>query len=164
MFFLATEYSQILSWQRDGGGVCETCFCRKGVRTDQRWAAGVDAGDGQPGSSAMARRSLAVVQPCEFRVSPRREARSYAGRSQPEERHGRAPEVHHIDYRQKNPVRRVFGLNISEPDIFCGAATWSTSSTSPSPRRYPIINSLPKAGCLGLSQRHSAYIGGPMIT
>jgi hypothetical protein len=30
------------------------------------------------------------------------------GGSQPEERHGMAAEVHMIDRRQKNPVRRVF--------------------------------------------------------
>jgi hypothetical protein len=32
-------------------------------------AAGVGAGDGHPGSSAKARRSLAIVQPCEPQVS-----------------------------------------------------------------------------------------------
>jgi hypothetical protein len=43
-------------------------------------AEGVGAGEGQPGSSAMARRSVEVVQPFEFRVSPGGEARSYAWR------------------------------------------------------------------------------------
>jgi hypothetical protein len=62
----------------------------------------------------MARRWLAVVEACEFRVSPVGEARSYAGRrrvagSQPEERHGMAADVHKIDHRQKNPVWRIFG-------------------------------------------------------
>jgi hypothetical protein len=64
-------------------------------------AAGVGAGDGQPGSNARARRSLATVEPCEFLVSPRGEARSYARRrrSQPEERHGLAEEVHMVHRR-----------------------------------------------------------------
>jgi hypothetical protein len=36
---------------------------------DERWDAGVGAGGGQPGSIARARCSVAVVQPCEIRVS-----------------------------------------------------------------------------------------------
>jgi hypothetical protein len=48
----------------------------------------------------------------------RLEASQDGGGSQPEERHGLAAEVLMIDSRLKNPVRRVFGYIISEPDIF----------------------------------------------
>jgi hypothetical protein len=89
-------------------------------------------------------------------------AKQDGGGSQPEERHGVAAEVHRIHHRQKKPVRRVFELNVFKPDIFCGAATRSASSTNPSPFRYPLIDRMPKARCLGLSQRHSAYRGGTL--
>jgi hypothetical protein len=85
-------------------------FWRKGVRTDQRWDAGVRAGDGQPGRSARVWRSLAVVQPYEFRVSPgvRQGAMQDGGGPKLKERHGLAAEVHIIDRRRRHPVRRVF--------------------------------------------------------
>jgi hypothetical protein len=75
-------------------------FWRKGVRTDQRWDAGVEASSGQPGSSAKARHSLAVVKPREIRVSlgVRLGATQDGGVSQPEER---AAQVHMIDHRRK---------------------------------------------------------------
>jgi hypothetical protein len=50
------------------------------VRPDQRWEAGVGAGSGQPGSSAMKERSLAADQPCASRNFPRGEARQGTGR------------------------------------------------------------------------------------
>jgi hypothetical protein len=108
--FFATRYSHVLYRQGGEGGVCELSFWRKGVRTDQRRAAGVGAGGGQPGSSAMARRSLALVETCEIRVflGVRLGATQDGGGSQPEERHSLAAEVHRIDRRRKNPVRRVF--------------------------------------------------------
>jgi hypothetical protein len=73
------------------------------------WDARVGVGGGQPGSSARARRSLLVVQPCEVRVSPgmRLGNKHDGGGSQKEERLGLAAEVHRIDRRRKNPVRRV---------------------------------------------------------
>jgi hypothetical protein len=55
----------------------QNIFLRKRVRTDQRWDAGVVVGVGQPGSRAMARRSLAVVQPYEYPMGG--EAQSYVG-------------------------------------------------------------------------------------
>jgi hypothetical protein len=54
--------------------VAKYTFWRKRVRTGQRWDAGVGVGSGLPGSSAKARRSLAIAKPCEFRVSPGGEA------------------------------------------------------------------------------------------
>jgi hypothetical protein len=59
----------------------------------------------------MARRSLAVVHSFEIRVSlgVRLGATKDKGGSQPEERHGLAAEVHMIDRRRQDPVRRVFG-------------------------------------------------------
>jgi hypothetical protein len=62
----------------------------------------------------------------------------------------------------KNPGTRGFRVNISVPDIFCGEATRSASSTKPSPSRAPVIERRPKAGCLGLSQRHFSYKDAPM--
>jgi hypothetical protein len=53
---------------------------------------------------------------------------------------------------------------ISVTDIFCGEATQSAGSTNPSPSRYNVIDMVPKARCLGLSQRHSAFKVGPMTT
>jgi hypothetical protein len=46
---------------------------------------------------------------------------------------------------------RGFLKNIPVPNIFCGAATQSLCPTHPSPSRYPIVDMLPKAVCLGLS-------------
>jgi hypothetical protein len=85
------------------GTVFANIFLRKGVRTDQRWAAGIGASGGQPGSTANARRSLAVVQTYEIRVSMGvRLGATQDGRgSQPEERHGLAADVHMIDRRRK---------------------------------------------------------------
>jgi hypothetical protein len=42
---------------------------QKWVKTGQRWDAGVGDSGGQPGSNAKARRSPALDQPCETRVS-----------------------------------------------------------------------------------------------
>jgi hypothetical protein len=85
---------------------------RRRLRMDQRWGEGVGAGGGQLGSSARARRSLAVDSPVSF-MSPhgaRLEATHDGGGSQPEERHGLASEVLlRIIRRQKNPVGGVFG-------------------------------------------------------
>jgi hypothetical protein len=80
------------------------CFWRK--RTDQRWDAGVGASGGQPGRSAKAWRSLAVVQPCDIQVSlgVRLKSTQDGGGSRPEERHGLAAEIHKIDRRRKIPV------------------------------------------------------------
>jgi hypothetical protein len=63
------------------------------------------------------------------------------GGSQKEERHGLAADVLRIDRRRKNPVRRV-SINISALNIFCGAATQSACSPSPSPSRFPVIDML----------------------
>jgi hypothetical protein len=41
--------------------------------------------------------------------------------------------------------------NIPVPNTFCGAATRSMCPTHPSPSRYPVIDKLPQAACLGLS-------------
>jgi hypothetical protein len=78
---------------------------------DERWAAGVGDGGGQPGSNVRARRSLEVVQPRETRVSVgvRLGAVHDGGGSQPEERHDMAAEVHMIDRRREKPLWRVFG-------------------------------------------------------
>jgi hypothetical protein len=57
------------------------------------------------------RRSLAAAEPYElFRVSlgAKLDATQDGGGSQPRERHGLAAEVHIIDRRRINPVRRVF--------------------------------------------------------
>jgi hypothetical protein len=88
-------------------------FWRKEVRTDQRWAAGVGVGGGQPGSNSKARRSLAVVQPCEIQVSlgVSHGATHDGGRSQPEERHGLAAEVHMIDRPRKKTGTEGFQIN-----------------------------------------------------
>jgi hypothetical protein len=71
----------------------------------------VRAGCKQPGSFAKARRLLAVDLPCDIQVSMgvRLGATHDGGGSEQEERHGLAAEVHMIDRRRKNPVRRVFG-------------------------------------------------------
>jgi hypothetical protein len=41
--------------------------------------------------------------------------------------------------------------NMPVPNIFCGAATQSMCPTHPSPSRYPVIDTLHGAVCLGLS-------------
>jgi hypothetical protein len=95
------------------------CFWRRKVRTDQRWDEGVEAGGGQLGSSARARRSLAVDSHVSF-MSPlgaRLEATQDGGGSQPEERHGLAAEVLRITRRRKNPVRG-FLENVPVHNIF----------------------------------------------
>jgi hypothetical protein len=62
-------------------------------------AAGVGAGDKQPGSNAKARRSLAVDHhvSLESLLGARREATQAGGGSQPGDRHGLAAEVQMID-------------------------------------------------------------------
>jgi hypothetical protein len=123
---------------RSRGWRLRNTFWRMGVETDQRWTAGDGVGGRQPGSSAMAIRSLAFVQPFEFRVSPWGDARGNAGRRRVAAGGAtRSSDRGPPDLPPPgNPGTEVFGLNISEPDIFCGAATRSESSSSPSPRRY----------------------------
>jgi hypothetical protein len=97
--FSATKYSKILSRER----CLRNVFWRRRVRTDQRWYEGVGANGGQLGSSARARRSLAVDSRVSF-MSPmgaRIEATQDGGGSQPEERHGLAAEVVRIERRRK---------------------------------------------------------------
>jgi hypothetical protein len=53
--------------------------------------------------------------------------------------------------RRKTPVRGVFWKNIPVPTIFIGAATRPQCSANPSPSRYPVIDMLPHAVCLGLT-------------
>jgi hypothetical protein len=67
-----------------------------------------------------------------------------------EERHGLAAEVLSIIRRRETRYGGVLE-NIPVPNIFCGAATRSMCPTHPSPSRYPIIDTLPHAVCLGLS-------------
>jgi hypothetical protein len=94
-------------------------------------------------------------QPCESFRSPqgtRPKATQNGGGSQPEERHGLAAAVLRITRRRKSTVRGVlvrFGFPI--PNIFCGSATRSRCPTHPSPSRYPVIDRLPHAMCVGLS-------------
>jgi hypothetical protein len=87
-----------------GAGAASTkCFWRRRVRSAQRWDEGVGAGGGQLGSSAKARRSLAVNSLVSF-ASPqgaRLEATQDGGGSQPEERHGMGAEVIMIIRRRK---------------------------------------------------------------
>jgi hypothetical protein len=70
-----------------------------------------------------------------------------------------AAEVHMIARRQKNSVRRVFELvfphpiSIVEWRLDHRVATRSASSTNHSPSRNLVVDRLPKAECLGLSQR-----------
>jgi hypothetical protein len=71
-----------------------------------------------------------------------------------------AAEVHMIDLRRKNTVRRMFGLDISVSGTFWGASPRSASSTESSLIRYPVIAMPPHARCLGLSQRHPPYKEG----
>jgi hypothetical protein len=72
-----------------------------------------------------------------------------------------AAEVQRIDL---DSAQKVFGLIISVPNIFWGVATRPTSSTYLSPGRYQVIDRLPKAWCLGLSQRHYACKGAPLTS
>jgi hypothetical protein len=44
----------------------------RGVRTDQRWVEGVEAGGGKPGSNGRARRSLDVDMPSNVEPAKRR--------------------------------------------------------------------------------------------
>jgi hypothetical protein len=122
---------------------------------------------GQPGSKAMAGRSLTTGKPCGTRVSYGGEARSYAcrwmvaaggtTRSSVGGLHDQLPP-------EKPPGTEGFDENVSVPNIFCGAATRSMCSTIHPLSRYPFIDRLPHAVCLGLSQRHTARIGGPLTT
>jgi hypothetical protein len=50
------------------GRVSLECVVARRVRPDPRWVAAVGVGGAQPGSSAMAWRSLAVDQPCGCRA------------------------------------------------------------------------------------------------
>jgi hypothetical protein len=150
--FSATKYSQILS-RHGGNDVCEMFFFwRRMVRTNQRGDKGVGAGGGQPGSSTMVWSSLVAYNPMSFvpPVGGRLQATENRGRSQPEKRHGMAAAVLRTIRRRKNPVR-FFLENIPVPNIFCGLATRSLCPTHPSLSRYPIIDMLPHAVCVGLS-------------
>jgi hypothetical protein len=103
--------------------------------------------------AALARGSLAIDSHVSF-MSPlgvRLEATQDGGGSQPEERHGLAAEVMRIIRRRKKMVRGAFWKNIPVPNIFCGAATRSRCPTYHFPSRYPVIDRLPQALCLGLS-------------
>jgi hypothetical protein len=93
---------------------------RRRARTDQRWAEGVGAGGGQLGSSARARRSLAVDSLVSF-MSPlgaRLEATQDGGGSQPEERHGVAAEGLRIIRRRKKPGTGGFWKIFPYPTSF----------------------------------------------
>ena len=56
-----------------------------------------------------------------------------------------------IDRRRKNPVRGAFGKIFPYPTSFFGSATRSLCPTHPSQSRYPVIDMLPQAVCLGFS-------------
>jgi hypothetical protein len=63
-FFATNRLADTLPTRGRGRRV-RNIFCRKGVRTDQRWDACVGVGGGQH-RSVRVRRSLAVVHPCDF--------------------------------------------------------------------------------------------------
>jgi hypothetical protein len=94
-------------------------FWRGRVQTDKRWDESVGACGGQLGSSAKARRSLAVAIHAFFKspVGARLEATQDGDGSQPEERQDLAAEIIIIIRRRKNPVRGFLG-NIPVPTIF----------------------------------------------
>jgi hypothetical protein len=79
---------------------------------------------------------------------------------QPEERHDLAAEVHRIDHRHKT---RYGGF--SNEYIRTQYLLWNGDSISgfdqPLPESVPCYR---HAMCLGLSQRHFAYRGGPLTT
>jgi hypothetical protein len=115
--------------------------------------AGVGAGGGQLGSSAWAWRSLTPDQPSGTRVSPRGEARDYAGRWKVAAGGGtRSGDGGPQD--QPSPKKtdtEGFRIHIPAPTIFFGAPTRSMCSINPSPNRYPFMDRLSKAVCLRLS-------------
>jgi hypothetical protein len=141
-------------------------FCGDEGTDGAELAAGVGLAGGQPGSNALARRSLTADQPCGTRVSHRGEARSCACRWRVAA--GGATRSNGGGLQDHpplvNPGTEGFLITISAPTIFCEAATRSMCSINPSPSRYPIIDMLPQAVCLALSQRHNARIGGPLTT
>jgi hypothetical protein len=104
------------------------------------------------GSGARVRRSLAVASPVSFMfpLGARLEATHDGEGLQPEKRHDLAAEVMRIIRRRKTRYGGVLE-NIPVPNIFCGAVTRSLLPTNPSPCRYPDIDRLPQAMCLGLS-------------
>jgi hypothetical protein len=73
-------------------------------------AAGVGVGSEHPGSNIIAMRSLAADHPCGTRapMGAGRDVTQAGGEASPEERHGMAAEVHMVDRRRINPVRRIF--------------------------------------------------------
>jgi hypothetical protein len=129
------------------GTMSAECFWRRRARTDQRWDKGVGSNGGQRGSNARARRSLAVAIHVSFKSPPgaRPEATHDGGGSQPEERHGQAAAVLTITRRRRNPVRGVFG------DIYPYPPSFEERRLDPCASRYPVIDRLPRAVCLGLS-------------
>jgi hypothetical protein len=169
-FFSRLDTPRILSCLRVGH-VYEGSCCGDEGTDGSELALGIGAGGGQPGSSARARRSLAVNQPCGTRVSHGGEARSYGGRWRvaaggaarfggggprdypPPEMPG--TEGFRIKYfRTQHLLRR--GDTMSTAQSLC--------STSPSLSLYPPIGRLPQAICLGLSQRQVTRISGPITT
>jgi hypothetical protein len=68
------------------------------------------------------------------------------------------------DRPPENPGTEGFRLNISVPNIFCGAATRSACLTTPSLSQYPTIDKLPHTVCSRLSRRRTSYNGGPLTT
>jgi hypothetical protein len=88
--------TRIYSPDEGAGAAFAKCFWRRRVRrTYQRWDEGVGTGGGQLGSSARARRSLAVASLASFQfpLGARLEATHDGGGSQPEERQGMAAEM-----------------------------------------------------------------------
>jgi hypothetical protein len=121
-------------------------------------------GGGQPGGSAMAWPLLAADQPSETLLSQGGKSISYACRWRVAT--GGATRSSGGGPRDRPPPKKIgtkgFRVNISVPNIFCGATTRFAFSINPSPSRYPTIDRLPLAACLGLLQRDNARIGGPL--
>jgi hypothetical protein len=111
-----------------------------GVRTDQRWDAGVGVGAGQRGSTAMARRSLAIVQLFDIRVSlgVGLGAKQDGGGSQPEERHGVAAGVHKVDRRRKKHGTEGFEIDNFCTQHFFRSGDSISEFDQPLPRYVPI--------------------------
>jgi hypothetical protein len=123
------------------------------VRTDQLWDEGVGAGGGQLGSNARARRSLAVASRARLLSLP----------------WGRGIKLRMTEVgrgRRSGTVRRrrSLGSTVAGKTRYGGLLEkysrtqhllWFgdsiTMSESPPPSRYPIIDRLPHAVCLGLS-------------
>jgi hypothetical protein len=88
-------------------------------------ATGVGTGGGQPGSSAMVGRSLAIDQPCESRVSlggeeRRSEGQRRVGAGGATRSGGGGPQDRPP---LEKPGTEGFRINTSVPNIFCKAAT-----------------------------------------